>query len=482
MAHFVDRETELAELEQIRARPGAQFVMVYGRRRVGKTTLLTTWAQQTNLPVFYWVAKRDPKEMLMANLASAIYAWQHDQADVDVDVQPRDWEAVLRMLAGAVGERRAIVILDEVPYILEQDEGFGTHLQAAWDHLFKDKEVFLFLSGSHIGMLTQLTTYQAPLYGRLTAQFPLLPLGYEDIDGFLPGIDIHQQLAVYAILGGVPAYLERWNSEESIRANVERLFLRRTGWFRTEPLVLISDLTRRETAKFEAVLKAIGDGRHSRSDIAAFSTVPSTSLSRYLSRLMDLNLVERRVPVTVPPAEQKTSRQSRYYLSDPFLRFYYRFIDPELHLIERGLAQHLWRKVEEGFRAFVAYTFEDVCRAWILAQAGAGQAPFAPEDVGQHWSSTVQVDVVAISWRERQILLGECKWGERPLSRRAVRELIEEKTPKVLADLPDGGEGWDVHYAFFARRAFTEAAAAMAGEKGGQTLTLADVVSSLMSG
>jgi uncharacterized protein len=479
MVNFVNRTEELTELGRLRERPGAQFVIVYGRRRVGKTTLLITWARQTELPVFYWVAKRDPKEMLMTNLAQSIYAWEHGLDYTDVALRPRDWEEVLRMLARAVGERQAIVILDEVPYILEQDAGFGSHLQAAWDHLFKDSNVLLFLSGSHIGMLTQLTEYQAPLYGRLTAQFPLLPLGYGDIGDFLANYNIYRQLAVYAIVGGVPAYLERWDDRESVRANVERLFLQRTGWFRNEPLVLISDLTQRETAKFEAVLKAIASGHHARADIATFSSIPSTSLSRYLPRLMELKLVERRVPATVPLAELETSRQSRYYLSDPFLRFYYRFIDPDLHLIESGLSQNLWRKIEEGFRAFVAYNFEDLCREWVLHEAQAGRLPFAPENVGQHWSTTVQVDVTAISWREREILLGECKWGDRPFARKLIRELSERKTPRLLADLPDGGAGWRIHYAFFARSEFTDAALALAAAQGAQTLTLADVEQTL---
>lgn len=475
MDRFVNRIAELNELNHLREQPGAQFVMVYGRRRVGKTTLLTTWARQTGLAVFYWVAKRDPKEMLMANLAQAIYAWEHGLDYADTIFRPRDWEEVLRMLARAIGDRQVIVILDELPYILEQDPGFGSHLQAAWDHLFKNSNALLFLSGSHIGMLTELAQYQAPLYGRLTAQFPLLALGYGDIGDFLPNYNIFRRLAVYAIVGGVPAYLERWNDEQSVRDNVERLFLQRTGWFRTEPLVLISDLTQRETAKFEAVLKAIAADHHARTDIASFSAMPSTSLSRYLPRLIDLKLVERRIPATVPLAELETSKQSRYYLSDSFLRFYYRFVDPDLRLIESGLAQNLWRKIEEGFRAFVAYNFEEICREWVLHEAQGGRLPFAPENVGQHWSTTVQVDVIAISWRAQEILLGECKWDDRPLGRKVVRELIERKTPRLLADLPEGGAGWRVHYAFFARSEFTPAALQLAGEHGARTLALADV-------
>jgi AAA+ ATPase superfamily predicted ATPase len=459
-------------LDRFAGRAGAQFVAVYGRRRVGKTTLLTTWADRSGLPTLYWVAKRDPKETLIANLAQTIYAWERGLDQVDVDIRPVSWEAVLRMLAQAVGERRAIVILDELPYAMEQDAGLGSHIQAAWDHLFKDSQVLLFLSGSHIGMMTDLMAYQAPLYGRLTAQLPVLPLSFAHIREFLPRYDVQRRLAVYAVLGGVPAYLERWDDHDTLAGNVERLFLQRTGWFRNEPLVLVSDLSRRETANYEAILKAIADGRHSREDIAAFTAIPTSSLSHYLPRLLDLKLIERRVPATTPLAQIKTSKQSRYYLRDPFLRFYYRFVDPNLHLIERGLTHRLWQMVEDNFRAFVALTFEEVCYAWALQQAQAGLLPFAPDNVGSHWSRDVQVDVVAVAWRERQILLGECKWGDRPVNRAVVTELVEQKTPKVLRGLPDKGQGWTVHYTFFGRASFTEAAQTEAAAVGARLLNL----------
>lgn len=472
MTKFVNRKRELEQLNRFAGQPGAQFVVVYGRRRVGKTTLLTTWASQAGLPALYWVAKRDPKEALMANLAQTVYAWERSLDYAGVDIRPQSWETVLRMIAQAVGSQRAIVILDELPYALQRDPGLGSHIQAAWDHLFKDSQVLLFLSGSHIGIMTDLMTYQAPLYGRLTAQFPVLPLSFADLREFLPGYDVYKRLAVYAILGGIPAYLERWNDQDTLSGNVERLFLQRTGWFRNEPLVLISDLTQRETVNYEAIMKAIADGRHTRDDIAAFAAIPASSLSHYLPRLRELKLVERRVPATVPLARLKTSKMGRYHLNDPFLRFYYRFVDPNLHLIERGLTHRLWQMMQDNFRAFVALTFEELCRDWALKQAQMGSLPFAPDNVGSHWSPDVQVDVVAIAWREKQILLGECKWGDHPVSRAVITELVEGKTSKVLRGLPDKGEGWTVHYAFFARSDFTGAARVETGKVNAKLVNL----------
>lgn len=476
MINFVNREAETAFLNQLSTEQGAQFVMLYGRRRVGKTTLLTTWAQRSGLPTFYWVAKREGKAALMANLAQHIWAWEHGQDQPIVEIRPSDWDVTLRLLAKAIGQRKCIVILDELPYILESDSAFASYLQAAWDHHFKQSEVKFFVSGSHMGMMTSLLEYQAPLYGRFTAQFPVQPLAFPDIAHFLPEYDVHRRLAVYAVLGGVPAYLERWRSKESLSANIERLFLQRTGWFRNEPLVLISDLTQRETETYEAVLRAIASGKHGRDEIANSAIISSTSLSHYLTRLIDLGLIERRIPATVPLPKRQNSKQSRYFLRDAYLRFYYRFVDPNLHLIEQGLSERLWATMHDQFRAFVAATFEDLCRVWTLAQAQRGQLPFAPEVVGSHWATDAQIDVVAINWKTKQLLLGEAKWGDGRVGREVIHDLVA-KTPKVLAHL--GSDWQEVHYVFFAREGFTVPAQAEAANHHALLITLPEMESNL---
>ena len=468
----------MAELSAFAAEPGAQFVMVYGRRRIGKTTLLTTWAKRSKLPALYWVAKREGRATLMANLAQQILSWERGGEPSTMPLRPESWDAVLDELARVAGKRRCIVILDELPYLIESDPAFLSYLQAAWDHRLKRTEVRLLVSGSHIGMMTRLLEYQAPLYGRFTGQLPVPPLAFPDIAQLLPGYDVHKRLAVYAVLGGVPAYLERWRSDEPLARNIERLFFQRTGWFRNEPMVLVSDLTRRETEGYEAVLRAIAAGHHIREEIARAVDLPSTSLSHYLPRLCELGLVQRRIPATVPLGRQKSSKESRYLLLDSYLRFYYRFVDPNLHLIEQGLARALWARIEEQFRAFVAEAFEELCRAWTLAAARRGALPIEPEVVGSHWSRDAQVDVVAIDWKKREILLGEAKWGAGKVGREVIRELYD-KAPRAV---PGGGRAFRVHYIFFAREGFTEAARAEAARRGAMLRTLEEMEPELRGG
>lgn len=457
MSRFVGRQRELDELNQVLTQGGAQFLLVYGRRRVGKTTLILRWAQQTGRPIIYWVATRDTPAQVRFGFTQALWDWAYpgSQAVPRFDT----WSEIFETAAQLIGDQPVILIMDEFSYAAESDSALPSNLQAAWDHLFKDRNATIVLTGSHIGMMVELMGYHAPLYGRFTAQLPVDPLPFPALRDFLPRYSAAERVAVYAVTGGIPAYLERFDNTESVGANIQRLFMRRTGMFRSEPFLLVGDVIRRETQTYEAVLKAVASGRRTPQEIGSMLGVTSSYLSPYLKQLEILHLIDRRLPATVPSDRRGTSRSSRYHLADPYLRFYFRFITPNLGLVEQELTGLLWERMSEQFRAFVGETaFEDLCREWTLVQARTGRLPFAPEIVGSHWAQDVQVDVVALNWREQAILLGECKWGVGAVSRSVVRELGEEKTPKVLQSLPDSGEGWTTYHALFARAGFTDAA------------------------
>jgi hypothetical protein len=361
------------------------------------------------------------------------------------------------MAARLISDQPVILIMDEFSYAAESDPSLPSHLQAAWDHLFKDRNATIVLAGSQIGMMVEQMSYHAPLYGRFTAQLPVDPLPFGALQDLLPHYTAAERVAAYAVVGGIPAYLEQFDDGENIGANLKRLFIRRTGMFHSEPFLLIGDVIRRETQTYEAILRAIAGGKHTPQEIGSTLDLPSSYLSPYLKQLEALRLVERHIPATVPPDQRRTSRNSRYHLADPYLRFYFRFIAPNLDLVEQELTDVLWERIGDQFRAFVGLTaFEELCREWTLAQARSHRLPMTPELVGSHWAADAQVDVVAINWQERAILLGECKWGADPVDRAVVRELIA-KAPKVAP-----GPEWRIHYVYFARAGFTDAARAEA--------------------
>jgi AAA+ ATPase superfamily predicted ATPase len=302
-------------------------------------------------------------------------------------------------------------------------------------------------------MMVDLMAYQAPLYGRFTAQIRVDPLPFSALSDFLPRYSAAERVAVYAVAGGVPAYLERFDDSRSLSENLRELFMQRTSLFRTEPFFLIRDVIRRETQTYEAVLKSIAAGDRTPQDIGRTLGVTSSYLSPYLKQLEALRLVKRHIPATTPPERRERTRTSRYHVADPYLRFYFRFIAPNAELVEQELTKVLWERISDQFRAFVGMTaFEDLCREWVLVQARAGTLPMVPEVVGSHWSTGVQIDVVGVNWHDKTILVGECKWGVRAVGRAVIRELIG-KTPEVVR-----GKEWQVYYAYFARAGFTDVA------------------------
>jgi len=451
MEKFVDRQVELAELNRLLASPGAQLIPVYGRRRVGKTTLLLHWARQTGIPNLYWVARRETADASRHSLARSLWAWAYP--DLVNPEPPRfdSWEILFREMARMLDGQRTIVILDEFPYLVESDPAFASHLQAAWDHLFKNSPHIFLLAGSHIGMMVDMMAYKAPLYGRFSAQMPVDALPFAALPEFFPNYPAAERVATYAVLGGIPAYLERFSPAQRLSDNIRQNLFLRTGMFRSEPDILISDLVR-ETRIYESILRSIANDARTPAEISTQTGIAVPNLPTYLKRLGELRLIERRLPATIPLNERRSTTRSRYHVRDPYLRFYFRFIEPNQEMIELGLLDSLWERISEQFRAFIgATTFEDLCREWVVAQARNRSLPFVPEVVGSHWDKQSQIDVVAINWRDKQILLGECKWGHEAVSRSVLHELLA-KTEKVIP-----GDDWQVHYVLFARAGFTDA-------------------------
>lgn len=456
---LIDRERELDELDILLKAPSARLVAVVGRRRLGKTTLLIHWARMSQQPYLYWVASQFPSPDLLRQFSQQI--WQHGNPGKRA---PRtfsyeDWSQALEELAQLCQTERHIVILDEFPYAVDSEPGLPSALQNAWDHHLKFSNVCMVLCGSHVGMMEQLMDAHAPLYGRMVGPLRVAPLPFTALRAFFPGYDVEQRVAVYAILGGVPAYLEQFSDDVSLSENVRQHLFHETGLFRTDPNYLVGEQVR-DLKNYQAVLTAIAGGARQPAEIGLAAGLPHrSSADPYLARLIEMDYVRRELPVTVAPQKQPTSRLGRYVLSDHYLRFYFRFVRPNLTLLAQGLYDQVWDHIAAQLRAFIGMTaFEELCQAWVLNQARAGRLPFAVEQVGAHWAANAQVDVVAISWREKALLLGEAKWGLDAVRRSVIRELIETKTSKVLESLPDAGAGWAVHYAFFARAGFTDTA------------------------
>lgn len=314
---LIDRESELEELNLLLAEPQAHLLAVSGRRRLGKTTLLVEWARRSGQPFIYWVASRAPAPLLLRQFSQLI--WQQAYPN---DVTPSDfsfttWSEAFEQLAKLADRQRLIVILDEFPYAVESEAALPSLLQNAWDHQLKQTKVLLVLCGSHVGMMDELMLYHAPLFGRLVGPLRIGPLPYHALTQFFPKYSAAERVAVWALLGGVPAYLERFDADQALGANVRRHIFRATGLFRTEPEHLLHEAVR-EPQNYVAILLAIAGGAHRVTEIALQAGLSGKQIDPYLARLGELGIVQREVPVTVPKAQQPASRFGRYILADQY--------------------------------------------------------------------------------------------------------------------------------------------------------------------
>jgi AAA+ ATPase superfamily predicted ATPase len=470
---FINRTAELAFLNIVTTRehPGpGQFVMLYGRRRVGKTALLRAWAEQSGLPFTYWVAEKDPAPLQRRKLFAELLQSLGSALPVSTF---ESWAELWRSVAQLTAGRRHLLILDELPYAAEADPAMLSSLQHAWDQLFQRSQTVIVICGSHVRTMELLLGRQSPLFGRMTGQWHLLPLTFGTLRAFLPTWSPEEQVAAYAIVGGIPAYLSWLNPRQTLTTNIKNVMLAPGSLVLAEAAFLLQDEVR-EPRPYLAVLQALGNGHHTLKEIANASMISTAHLSFYLSQLQELRLVERRLPATLTHAEQRRSRMGRYHLSDPFLRFYFRFLAPAAaagNLSYRP--ERVLPGIQSGLRAFVGSSaWEELARQWVDRPAVAATLGFLPQAVGSHWSRTVQTDVVAVSWQERTILIGECKWGADAVNRQTVRHLLDQTIPRTVAALPDEGQGWRVIPTLFARAGATPDAHALLLEQDGLLVDL----------
>ncbi len=453
---FLGRDAELALLNDLWASPRATLLILYGRRRVGKTSLLTHWLGQTDHPVLYWVAVPTTSQEQLRSFSQALYRFTHGDEPAPSFYTFETWEYAWKEVATIAQKERLTVFIDEFTYLLESDPSVAGILQNAWDHQLKKTNLFLALSGSHLGMLyRQVLSYQAPLYGRATAQIHLRPLPFGLTQAYFPNFSPEQRVTLYAIFGGIPAYWELVDQRLSVSDNIKKHLLTPNNFLQDEPRLLLHDFVR-EPHNYIAILHAIAQNARTQQEIAHRAGLAQGHVSKYLSVLQEAGFVERRIPVTL--GEQ--SRLGRYHITDPYLRFYYRFLATRQEQLAMRAQARALEEIKRHLLDFIGtHTWEELCREWVLRAGDLGKLPLPPDQVGSVWTKDVQVDVVGINSMEKSLILGECKWRPQAIGRGTLSELIA-KTPEIV---PKHGN-WRVHYLGFARGGWTKAAQAFANE------------------
>lgn len=426
---FVGRQRELDALDRLYARPTFQMLVLYGRRRVGKTTLLEHFAKDK--PTLYFTAKEQSSARNLHEFSQALFAY-FGMAEGLATFE--SWESAFSFLADHVEKQqeRLVLVFDEFPYAATTDPSLPSVLQVAIDRELKHANMLLVLSGSNEGFMeSRVLGSKSPLYGRRTAQIKLQPFDYYDAAKMLPAVtDPRDLVRYYTTFGGTPYYLAQIDDQCSYLDNVTELFFEKSGLLYEEPLMLLRQELR-EPALYNSILYAVASGATSPKEIAERAGVEATTTSRYLKTLEDLGLILRAVPFGENPAR---SKRSIYRLKDPFFAYWYRFVGPNIGAIEAGAGRAVAEKraAGESLAAYEGLAFEKVCLQWLQRANQQALLPFLATEFGSWWGTNpkmreqTDIDLVAADGVEKAILLGECKWRE-SLDETAAMTSLEER-------------------------------------------------------
>ena len=446
MKHFVDREQEMATLQREYDRDGSGLVVLYGRRRVGKTTLISEFIRDKKALFFLASEESESQNRLAFQEKAADFL----NSDLLKNVEVKSWDVLFRAIMDTHFDSKPVIVLDEFQYLGRSNPAFPSVFQRIWEEILKDRQVMVILCGSLISMMqSQTLAYDSPLYGRRTAQIRLKQIPFAYYHAFFPEKSRKELIEMYAVTGGVPKYIELFSQSKDIYSAIETCVLNRSGYLYDEPHFLLQQEVS-EVGSYFSIIKAIAAGNTKLSAIAGVLEVKSTSLTKYLKTLMDLDILEREVPVTEDSPEK--SKKGLYKIKDNYLRFWFAFVYPNMSFIESGHGRIVMDKIRKSLvRNHIAFVYEDVCRERMWEMNAEGAWPFYFSKLGRYWDSKEEIDIAAIDPDGKNLILGECKYWQEPVGVSVLREL--EAKAKTVSWEKEKRKTW---FVLFSVNGFTE--------------------------
>lgn len=422
---FVGRHQELEQLNQAYQENNFQFTVIYGRRRIGKTSLINEFLKDKK--AIYYVALEENAEDNLKRFSDAISIFKNtDQGGKE---KFADFEECFKEITRLAQKQRVILVIDEFPYLAKAYPTISSMLQSYIDHEFKETNLFLILCGSSMSFMErQVLGYQSPLYGRRTLALKLEPFKLSEAHEMLPKLSKEDAFIINTVCGGVPQYLSYMSDSMSVADNIKKNFLSKSGRLFDEPNNLLQQELRDPT-NYNSIINAIASGASKHSKIAQSAHLQTGPLTTYLNNLIDLGIVEKKLPVT----EQKKSRSKNivYRICDGMFRFWYTFVGKQTDLIERGLTDLAWAKVQKNLSDFMGPEFEKYSQDFMWSQdMNEKIVPNPFIHLGNWWGTDkrthqqVELDIVGFSDDERDGYFGECKWKNEPIPRSVLEKLI----------------------------------------------------------
>lgn len=436
---FYDREKELDTLTGAVESPGSDFVVVYGRRRVGKTELLKEFC--ADRPHMYFLAAQEAEHRQREKFLDQV-------ADYFDERVPRidSWDEAFEYLGENLQREDLVVVIDEFPYLVEENDSLPSYMQAFVDQALDGTDSMLVLCGSSVStMESEILGHESPLYGRRTAQLDVTPFSFQQAREVI-SYDITDAIRSYAVTGGTPMYLTLFDYDQSLAANIRSHVLSPSAVLYNEPEFLLRTELR-NPARYMSILEAVALGHTTPNEISGTTGIDPGPLSKYLQTLRRLRLIERDVPVT---ASGKKSKRSRYRVADEFLRFWFRYVEPHRSSIEEAPEIVYDGTIEPDLPTHVATTFEDVCQEAVWE--GIRRGAFEPySEVGRWWYGEAEIDIVGLAPNDDRVLLAECKWTTDPVG----EDLVESLRAKA-EHVRWGPSDRDEQFALFSKSGFVD--------------------------
>lgn len=443
---FFGRQEELDTLNTLYQETGGQLVVLYGRRRIGKTELLRQFCKDK--PHIFYTAREIAEAQQLAAFSGALLASGMEAAQYLHTFS--DWYTAFSAISSIPTRQKRLLVLDEFPYMAQTNRSILSNLQQLWDSQLKDQDVMLILCGSSMSFIEeQILGSTTPLFGRTSAIMKLLPLSFSDASRFFAGYSLSDTIASYAILGGIPHYLQQFNDEQPLRANIENRILQRFSPLYNEPEFMLKQ-SLREVAIYNSIIQAVALGRTKLNEIYDATQLEKSKLSAYLHNLIDLEVLYRQVPIT----EENTQR-GRYYLRDEFFRFYYAFVFPYISELEQGSGPIIYETViQPHLSSFIAPTFEKICIEYLRFLNRNGALPFTLAKIGRWWDAQHEIDILGFDAERTHYIAGECKYQTTAMNTHDMQHTVASFSPK--------NKEAQLHYWFFSLSGFTREAIEMA--------------------
>jgi ATP-binding protein len=460
---FYCRKEELRTMNNRYKKGHFECVVIYGRRRVGKTALINEFCK--GKPTVYFSALNASSQENLEALSKAIYTCQN--SDSTSAPTYRSYEDALEAITGMAMEKRLVFVIDEYPYLAKAEKSISSRLQHIIDHSWQDSRIYLILCGSSMSFMEyQVLGYESPLYGRRTAQFKIQALTYREITEFHPELKAADQALLYGVTGGIPHYINKLDVESNLdEALLENLFSTSSYLFEEPENLLKQEL--REPAIYNSVISAIAAGASRSNEISTKVGLESGVCAKYLKVLLDLGILKKETPIT-----EKPGKKTIYAIDDNFFRFWYRFVPRNMSVISAGRMRLIYEQaVKRFYPDYMGLVFEKMCQEYLLRYAK--DLPILLSNVGQWWGTDsktrreVQIDIVGAPVDGNEYLIGSCKYRNEKIG---IEEL--ELLRRYAAVFRQNGI---FHYFIFSKGGFTQALleAEMQGEV--TLLTLEDL-------